>query len=382
MLQTFARGSVRSHGQALDGFLARAKRLLREGATPEVLSFTKEALEALQREVLPALLEEHLEQTRLVQQHHNATLALVMEHADRAAQIAAQRLLEDASLQAVQSCYRSQNSRCYDRRNCEADLAERWARVLQEEEDLDDLSEEIARQWCEPNSQRTGDGKNEFREKAAKRFHRYVKHRALVRDAWLHYESLVSHCVDNTTALDSISSECDQHLMEFETASCRMMDMARTANDILQDRWCHVTDLYEETVSSVKIAMAARKKEFTTFKTVTCLLEKIEERGGQPCASEEESDEAADIARHCHSQAVNVTKLDIDFPQEPERPWDTDPTRACEAIAQPDTNVEDDCGVRIQPCQPCQFTTSEQKLDLFRVSIGSADVHLEPEPGA
>jgi hypothetical protein len=199
MLKSKSMGS-----QALDSLLVTATKMLKEGATPEVISFSQDTLSAIKDEVLPAIERDHNAQQQLVYEHHNATLAFVHTYAQWTERLLEAREMEGRSSHLHKTCRTEEHTLKIQTQTCDTELRERWEKVQEVEEDMDDLSERIQTEWCAPGVNRT---EEEFRDEAVKKFGKYSHKKTTIHEVTTHYQEFVSVCQSNHTLLHSKRTE-------------------------------------------------------------------------------------------------------------------------------------------------------------------------------
>jgi hypothetical protein len=299
--------------------------------------------------VLPAIERDHNAQQQLVYEHHNATLAFVHTYAQWTERLLEAREMEGRSSHLHKTCRTEEHTLKIQTQTCDTELRERWEKVQEVEEDMDDLSERIQTEWCAPGVNRT---EEEFRDEAVKKFGKYSHKKTTIHEVTTHYQEFVSVCQSNHTLLHSKRTECEEEQRELETSACLAGDLTREASSKLTEEWPMIASIYNDTITSVRKAEVERKKEFSTLVTVECLLQRIEELGGQPC--EDGNSTGGGVTREieiCHNKSSNITHLVVVVPPMVEEP------HAPEPRPQPCTDefiAQEYMGMEVAECRPCE----------------------------
>lgn len=289
MLQTAGRQGLEQrayvqHTEALDRLLERTESMLRKGASLEVVALAEETLRALKAEVLPMIEQAHKAQTSLLATHYEAVVNFLSSYSQELEQLSQQQAVEASASSKHRACRLSEDGTVSHRVACADELATLWEQVMELEEDLTNVEERIAEEWCLPGVNLSG---HVFRENSVHHFDKYTAKRTKLTYAWKMYTEHVPSCNNFREENNEEDDHCDTLQYELEEASCLSTSLGGRATRMIHDTWPVVSGAFQDTVATVTTAVSSRKHEYSVLKVVACLIEKIREIGGQPCDEQE-----------------------------------------------------------------------------------------------
>jgi hypothetical protein len=313
MLQTKKRRGVISHnGKALGDLHKSTMKLLKEGGTPEVVTWAAKAIEEIGNDVETA-----------IQHSHDEDQALVTHTLARFDEIATQFTEKVVTLHELRGSHEVKSSshltcRAEQRIRCDAHTA-----CVVEEERLKKIKEEALVQfqtaWGILSDVNPSES-TECRNTQEHKYDMFVQSGRKYFDAWEESESKQNDCGDLHQALVEQRLRCDGLKQGYESAVCTSHDHATMSYDDMIQNWELQESQYADVRNAVGAGASDRHAEFQTLAEVKCLLAKVQERGGQPCDEEEEEGVSEKIEEQCKDEAKDTSHFIIHFPDPPHQP--------------------------------------------------------------
>jgi hypothetical protein len=138
--------------------------------------------------------------------------------------------------------------------------------------------------------------------------------------AWDAHELKKRECDRLNADHEGNTTLCNQHQASLESASCFGKRLFDVTIEYLNSEWNLASDSYNNAKTSIEQKEADRKRELVALSEVKCLLEKIHERGGQPCTDEEAQGAVDEAIQNCQAASVAIEDLSIRWPDVPTKP--------------------------------------------------------------
>jgi len=381
MLQTKKRSGVMSqNGKTVQDLHKSTMKLLKEGGTPEVVTWADTAMTEISEDVEIAI--EH---------SHKVDEQLVHETASRFDEIASQFAEKVVKLSELRESHRDMSSshltcRGQERLDCDAHTA-----CIAEEERLKNIKDTAHGHFqTSVNSVKHCDGDStEPMHEQENKHNGYVQTGQQYFDAWEAYEAKHNECNGLNSVLSEQRLTCDGKKQEFESGACTSHDhFTMSYDDMVQD-WELQESQYASVKSTVEAGAGDRKAEFETLAEVKCLLAKVKERGGKPCDEEEEEGVSEKIEEHCKDEAKDSSHLTIEFPDltpQPARPAEEEYPCTPQFIHDEYSGLTGRCFDNLPQCKACDGSsvshaarTSFHNLCIEPKADKFASIHLEED---
>jgi hypothetical protein len=337
-----------------------ATRMIKNGATPDVVTFIETTITEVNEDVLGAILDEHARDQQLINdllvRFDDAVSAMEV----CAASVRGQHTEREASSTAHKQCRSLESIACARSRRCEGELEEKWRMVQHEEGEMREIHKAIHGEWCvgpEPpqpdlddpfvwieSRHSEGDETSlseipyphvaftdaviEFRRFSVTQFESYIIQKPRVETAWEEYNSKLLECAAYEETWTLKVDECDGLQDTLHGKACQHMSDNRECASNFGHAYNAVMNDYTAAVETIRQLEYDRKREWETLHIVTCLLETVYTHvihsidSGDPCPTTESHPEqtAAEI-NTCHIIEDSLTThLTIDYGNPPTPP--------------------------------------------------------------
>lgn len=320
--------------KSVSSLLETAKSMLKNGATPDVVTFAEATLESIfngDDGVMSRIQDAHNADVRLVEQtflmfgeafaelqagnHHIFELytAQMEHHANH------QSCRGEVETPRPGDCD-TEYCKCENKRDCDYELFKTWSHFSWEEADLRFKSGEIKDHFCVEDPAPANGSTWVFRDYSVAKFPHWIEQKGVVEEWFEAYNTKQGECVQHDTQLDQTTDTCDGHQEHLESATCTLANTQREVQNAFARFWVYATRTYQSVVDDVHCLEIDRWKEYKALKTVECLLGRTRERNGRPC--EEVSDEFQHEAAACESVEIDLTSLIVPWPTPPQKPDD------------------------------------------------------------
>jgi hypothetical protein len=315
--------SNKSKKPAIEALMESATTMLKNGATPAVVDFAEETLAEVSGVVIPAIINESLNDQRFIYSLHSRFEVIRSELASSNLEVFQLNAEEQASSHQHKECRDTEAERCQGKRNCEMELYRLWTSWVTEEEELREIHGYISGHFCPPDANGT---LHAFRVASVPWMQQYMAQKVVVDEAEWAYDQKVPDCVVTHGALDDQSAICNQRQTELEQTACAH---AMKISDVLATYYSDFAQAqaaYNCAVEEIMQLERDRKREWITLQVVNCLLERIREQNGVPCDDSNGGvTEEVGICEERHGIAVCSTeegepRLCLDYPPIPPCP--------------------------------------------------------------
>jgi len=137
-----------SRKDATAKLMETATKMMKNGATPDVVTFIETTITEVNRDVLGVIVEEHHFDQDLIDELLARFDTAIAEMEACAASVRQQHTERDASSHAHQLCRSEESIDCARSRKCEEELEELWSIVKIEEEEMRRIHWAIHGEWC------------------------------------------------------------------------------------------------------------------------------------------------------------------------------------------------------------------------------------------
>jgi hypothetical protein len=337
-----------------------ATKMMKNGATPDVVTFIETTITEVNSNVLSAIVDEHHRDQSLINQLLDRFDAAVTAMEACVASVEAGHT-EGDDLSGVHQLCRSQESiACARSRKCEEELEELWTIVKFEEEEMRRIHWAIHGEWCvgpapphpgtdDPfrwtiSAASEGDETSqtldpypvvdltpaviEFRRFSVEYFGLYIAQKPKVEKAWRDYNSKLLECAALEETWTLKVDECDDKQDDAHQHACSHAANNRQCTSNFGHEYHLTMVAYTNAVTTIRQLEFDRKREWETLHIVTCLLETVYTHvihsidSGEPCPTTESHPEqtVAEI-NTCHIVEESMTtNLTIDYGTPPDPP--------------------------------------------------------------
>jgi len=348
-----------SRKDATAKLMETATKMMKNGATPDVITFIETTITEVNRDVLGVIVNEHNTDQQLINDilaRFDAAIAAMEECAESIRQQHTDR--ETASTNH-QLCRSDEALACARSRKCEDELEELWRIVTMEEREMMEIHWAIHGEWCvgpappqpildDPfrwqitqhhegaeTSQSTidypeidNDHVIEFRGFSVEQFGRYIHQKPVVELAWENYNRKLLECAAKEETWTLKVDDCDDLQTVMHDQACMHAANNRQCASNFGHEYHMTLTVYNNAVTDIRQKEYDRKREWETLHIVTCLLETVYTHvihsidSGEPCPTTESHPEqtAAEI-NTCHIIEESMTaNLTIDYGNPPPPP--------------------------------------------------------------
>jgi len=337
LMQDVKKSSKRD-GKHMSALMESAKGMLKNGATPDVVSFAEETLADIAGVVIPAI--EHESQTQQAQVLDKFRKIRHLIHEEHGDLFSGETLPEwkrnilqwsnevIAASTDHKECRDVEVCLCYGdgdvpagvdvhtpaemctphcpedkdcKRPCEIELYRLWTIWVGEETDLREFHTNIHGHFCPEGANGTT---HAFRQASVPWMDSYMSQKVIVDAAEAAYDNFRPQCIGDHNNLDARSTQCNQLQFNLESKAC---SEARAVQQTLVDFEARYSSLVLEANSAVQNARTdevMRHREYRQIRIVECLLNRIHELNGQPCDGA--SGEIDAEMSHCHAEGEGI----------------------------------------------------------------------------
>jgi predicted lactoylglutathione lyase len=354
MLQTKKRGGqLSNHRQALSELRSSVVNMLRKGGTDEVVEFAKKAIEDIDGDVREAIMHEHKENQRGIDEAVARFPSLIADYEAEVAKLKEMRDSHGKEGTEHRDCRAREGTACEAHTECRDREADALSKKTVAQESFKSSVDTIKHCEGEPT---------ESMEKQEEQHSTYVTTGESFFAAWAAYDEIHEECNDKESKLHEVTAECDSLKQSFEFSSCLSHLQWVNSYDTLTRSWDVAAADYETLQGTVEASEKDRKAEYSTLAEVKCLLAKVQENGGKPCEEEKAESEdktlAAEIEAHCAETSKTTDDLNIEYHPVPKIPDQE------QAMAYPCTEAfkEEEyghltgaCFANLPACKPCEI---------------------------
>jgi len=343
--------------------MATATKMLKTGATPDVVGFIEATINNVNQNVLGVIVDEHHQNQQTIDNLLARFDVLVEAKQACQASIQLQHSGREASSYDHKLCRSQESLDCARSRKCEEELEVLWSRVQHEEEEMRRIHWSIHGEWCVENpvdhpvlddpfhwadsvywegdetSQSVRGGRVddqwrgpedtyppvdltadviEFRRFSVDYFGQYILQLPPVDEAWEQYNQKLLQCAALEEVWTLKVPECDALQTTLHEEACGQSLNSRQCASDFGHEYRYLSILYANEVRRIQQLEYDRKREWETLHIVTCLLETVYTHvihaidSGEPCPTTESHPEqiVAEI-NTCHiveeSMTTNLT---------------------------------------------------------------------------
>lgn len=338
LLQVQNRGERKQHQSATEHSVHAARvsalyesavRLLKQGATPEVVTFTETSLEEIKSTVLPAIHAEHASDKNSLETIFLNFEKIAANYTTQKGKVEDDRKAVTEKASVHSTCRGLLKDICDEHLTEEAKRQRLWTAYKGK---TDEYLEAVhgdgsVPNLCPPKHANIYDEDVDEVGNEDQRGH----YESIVDAGKVRFEAWDAHKVqkEKTEALESQrnhkETECNADQSSLEQAACSVHSLHHLTKSFLQDEWHIALSTWESETTQVKAREEARKAEFASLAEVQCLLGKIKERGGRPCDDSEEAGEAEKAIEECSDKHAllsdpEIEDLTLEYKEVPNQP--------------------------------------------------------------
>jgi len=314
--------------------LDTAVNMIKNGVTPDVITFVDATNQDINEEVLIAIQSEHDIDQRyidgLCQDFENAVQAL----RNQATIIAVHDSNRNAATSTHHECRAEEAYRCAKSRRCEEQLRQRWEVVKREERRMREIHGHIHDEWCIHPPFFQGEWPEidswlshpfnwaqtspypildipqdvrDFRGVSVTYFNQYMEQKVIVEEAWTLYNEKLIECAGLEEEWELKIPDCDLAQETLREHACEHATANRQAREAFGREWDRITVLFEQARIAKTANEQARKNEWETLKIVQCLLDHVHSsvitsiETGAPCPTIDSDPDGVTLAiEDCH----------------------------------------------------------------------------------
>lgn len=324
--------------------LDTAVHMVKNGVTPDVITFVAATNSDIDESVLKAIKEEHQLDQNYINDLCNDFEKAVQLLKDEMDTIKLHSDNRESSQQNHHSCRAQEALSCAYSRRCEAQLVEKWDIVKSEERLMREYHTRIEGGWCvtQPEDSdnygvwhnwqaetawltRQFDGSfwaetspypvldtpevvRNFRDTSVTWFNEYKDQKIVVERAWEVYNSKVVECSGLERDWEALIPTCDEAQKDAAGHACDHAKTTRRARSEFGRKWATLTRNFEIARVAKQEAQELRKGEWETLKIVQCLLDHVHSsvvesiETGAPCPTmDSDPTQVAQTIEDCHT---------------------------------------------------------------------------------
>jgi len=354
-----ASDGLSSRHDSTSKLLETAVKMIKNGVTPDVITFVDSTNQEINEQVLVAIQNEHdtdqayidslcedfqTAVTRLETHHESIT---TLEEASEVARVEHHDRRADEALACAVS------------RRCEEQLIQKWRDVVREEERMREIHGHIHDEWCihPPHFadidvwlshpfdwSRTSPYPElnippevgAFRDISVTYFQEYMAQKIVVEQAWEVYNEKLAECSGLEVIFDAAVEAADTAQRAATPVACEHATLSRDARLTFGADWDRIVRLYNEAREAKTANEADRKAEWETLKIVQCLLDHVHStvtesiETGAPCPTIDSDPDGVSLAiEDCHivtrgcqegSMTAHLCLTWCEIPEEPPLP--------------------------------------------------------------
>jgi hypothetical protein len=330
-----------------------ATKMLKNGATPDVITFIETTITEVNQNVLGAIVSEHHRDQQLIDDLLARFDAAIAAMEACAASIEQGRIDTETASEAHQVCRSDESLDCARSRRCEEELEELWEIVKIREGEMREIHWRIHGWWCEgpapphpglddpfrwnPTIAKEGPETSlsegeyptisysqdviDFRHFSVEQFGLYIHHKPLVEEAWENYNRKLLECAALEETWTLKVDDCDDKQDTLHDQACAHAGTNRQCASNFGHEYHMTMVAYEGAVETIQQLEYDRKREWETLHIVTCLLETVYTHvihsidSGDPCPTTESHPEQTEQEiNYCHVVEESMTtNLTIDY---------------------------------------------------------------------
>jgi len=335
-----------------------ATKMMKSGATPDVITFIETTITEVNQNVLGAIVDEHQRDQALIDEllaRFDRAVAAMEAACAEIAQKHTDRM--EASMQHKQ-CRSLEALDCARSRRCEEELEHLWIIVRNEETEMRRIHWAIHGEWClgsapdhpslaDPfhwtvteykEGAETSESINdypqvdleddviEFRRFSVDYFGQYIVQKPRVEVAWANYNRKLLECAHLEEVWNAKVETCDDLQDIVHDQACEHASHHRQSASNFGHEYHMTMVAYNEAVTAIRQLEYDRKREWETLHITTCLLQTVYTHvihsidSGEPCPTTESHPEQTEAEiNYCHVVEESLTtNLTIDYGIPPE----------------------------------------------------------------
>lgn len=398
----------------LNKLFESTSQLLRAGSTPAVIKFTEDVLKDITDAALPAIRDSSTADDKLLKESVAAFKPIIAKYQSNMAAFETLRNAESTSSAAHKSCRVQETEECSTFTTCTEELHTDWVDYQDKKSAFHVIHDIITGGICPtptpaqpwgtfPNNWKLGGAACQVGETGCEykknsdgnytwtyRTHieDYTAKGQLYFAAKDKYEAKKIVCTAEKQDLKTKTEECAVKQKELEISSCASKRHHKEWQDVFDETFRMAQANLAQNKKNVQSQQDDRIIEYSSIKSIQCLLQKIQESGGMPCDEKSGNGTADAQIAQCRIIDIDTTEFNLTYPDEPARPAQTAVApHACEAsfVAQEYDDVRDlmqnqQCGRGSEPSGKYTTTIRSGAVSTVGDEIGQATAYTNTVP--
>jgi len=305
-------------------------KMIKNGVTPDVITFVDSTNQEIDEQVLVAIQNEHDTDQAYIDNLCQDFLNAVERLAEQAEALAVQNDANNEAREEHHTLRAAEAYSCAVSRRCEEQLRQKWLVVRREEQRMREIHSEIHDEWCihppffaeidmwlnhpfdwsrtSPYPELNIPAEvGDFRDVSVTHFTAYMAQKIVVEEAWRLYNLKLIECSGFEVALEAKVTESDDAQREARTSACEHAEANSDARKEFGVEWDRIVRLYNAAREAKTANEADRKAEWETLKIVQCLLDHVHSsvttsiETGAPCPTIDSDPDGVTLAiEDCH----------------------------------------------------------------------------------
>jgi hypothetical protein len=340
LMQDLVKRSTSSQLSASDGktnrhdstskLLETAVKMIKNGVTPDVITFVDSTNQEINEQVLVAIQNEHDTDQAYIDNLCQDFLNAVNQLETHTENINSLGEASEAARVVHHDRRADEALACAVSRRCEEQLRQKWRIVVEEEERMREIHGHIHDEWCihppffaeidvwmnhpfdwsrtSPYPELNIPAEvGQFRDVSVTYFQEYTAQKIVVERAWEVYNEKLTECSGLEVIFDAAVIEADEAQQLAAPAACQHASATKDARLVFGAEWDRIVRLYNEAREAKTANEADRKAEWETLKIVQCLLDHVHStvtesiETGAPCPTIDSDPDGVTLAiEDCH----------------------------------------------------------------------------------
>jgi hypothetical protein len=283
---------------AVSALMESAKNFLKNGVTPDVVTFAQETLAEVTGQVIPAIENESTTDQQFITALHSQFAAIHAELTTRNLAIHTLNVEERNLRESHRTCRSkthgsaaSEEAHCESKRACEMHAYGLWELYAtcegigcsdgQETSGLCQNHWDFQNHFC-PNNGTVHDVRTatvEFMDEWQNQERDCVSKKD-------NFNTYMATCIEHHDALTTVSDWCNDNQTALQNKACEHATAIADTVQWYYESWAHAEGAYQCAVQEIEELESDRHQEWKTLQVVNCLLERVHEQNGRPCDSE------------------------------------------------------------------------------------------------
>lgn len=293
-----------THG-GLHAMLKQSRAMLYEDTPSEVRAFMERTLKEIEEDVQPLIREQHATDQNVLDGFTVTFNDIISQYSAKKTELETLRQRVTTTSSGHKSCRESQLQKYFEVRKCK----HQQDALFDEFKAKEQAYKRNTHEYCGEVAVDDRDHFTSVKETALDYF-----------ESWNAYEKHREGCIPKNTTYADERARCDTMQVGLEAASCESHILHVTSWNSMVDQWQAQKASFEREVNAAKSNSESRLNEMHTLIEVTCLLRKVDERGGKACTEADEEQVNADIDECKKALNDAIPALTLSIPEVPSTP--------------------------------------------------------------